>query len=188
MARRLTRITTRTGDDGTSGLADGSRLPKTDLVFDALGAVDELNSAIGVVVAGIGAAGEIGALLTDVQSRLFDLGAALSLPGTARSLATAQTQLDAAIIRYNASLPPLREFVLPGGTTGGAAMHVARTTARRAERTVWRLLEARGGAYDVSLATYLNRLSDLCFVLARVLNRDAGAPEPLWERERHEPT
>jgi cob(I)alamin adenosyltransferase len=186
VAKRLTRITTKTGDDGTSGLADGSRHPKSDLVFDALGAVDELNSAIGVVVSMIGPHREIDSLLVGIQSRLFDLGAALSLPGSARELREPLSHLDDAIARYNATLPPLREFVLPGGSAAGAAMHVARTVARRAERAVWRLLEARPDAYDRSLATYLNRLSDLCFVLARVLNRAADEPEPLWQRERRD--
>jgi cob(I)alamin adenosyltransferase len=183
MAKRLTRIVTRAGDDGTSGLADGTRVPKTDPVFAALGAVDELNSAIGAVGVQLGAGTEIRALLGDVQSRLFDLGAALSLPGSMRSLESAQLRLEHAIAHHNAALPPLREFVLPGGCAAGAAMHVARTIARRAERSVWSLLELRPASYHPSLATYLNRLSDLCFVLARVINRDAGVPEALWERD-----
>jgi cob(I)alamin adenosyltransferase len=184
MAKRLTRITTKTGDDGSSGLADGSRHPKSDVVFEALGAVDETNSALGVVVATLGSKDEIGALIADVQSRLFDLGAALSLPRSGRDLASAQARIEEAIGRYNATLPPLREFVLPGGTSAGAAMHVARTAARRAERVVWLLLETQQDAYSPSLATYLNRLSDLCFVLARVINRRAGSNEPLWGDER----
>jgi cob(I)alamin adenosyltransferase len=182
MAKRLTRITTKTGDDGTSGLADGSRLPKHDSVFEALGVVDELNSVLGVVVVALGSTHRISALLTDVQSRLFDLGAALSIPGSGRKLETAQHRLEEAIVEYNAALPPLEEFVVPGGTTAGAAMHVARTVARRAERAVWRLLNERQGLYERSLATYLNRLSDLCFVLARTINREQGADEPLWSK------
>jgi len=183
MARRLTRITTRTGDQGTSGLADGSRLAKSDPAFEALGSVDELNSALGAVIALLPDAHALRPALLDVQSRLFDLGGALALPGVPHALTTAIARIEALISEHNAALPHLREFVLPGGATTAAQMHVARAAARRAERMVWALLEARSGDYDVSLGVYLNRLSDLCFVLARVLNREAGVPEILWQRD-----
>ncbi len=156
MADRLTRITTRTGDDGTTGLGNGRRVPKTAARIEALGAVDELNSALGVVLAHA-ADSPLRDPLAGVQHRLFDLGAELAVPGT---------------------LPPLREFLLPGGSAAGAHCHLARAICRRAERALWALhaTEPVNGA----ALRYLNRLSDLLFVAARALAREMGATEIVW--------
>jgi len=175
---RLTRIYTRTGDDGETSLGDLSRVPKTDPRVVAYGAVDELNSHLGVVLAG-----EVPVamrpVLERVQNELFDLGADLSLPAGKEGLRVSQAQvaaLEQACDRFNAGLPALKSFVLPGGTETAARLHVARTVCRRAEVEALR-------APDVNPAAraYLNRLSDLLFILARATNADAGEDEPLWK-------
>lgn len=179
MKHRLTRIYTRTGDRGTTSLADGSTAAKTDPRIEALGAVDELNSALGVLRAQALAAEPDGDL-QQVQQDLFDLGGQLALPGETVLGAQAVARLEQRIDRWNAELPPLTEFVLPGGANGAAECHLARAICRRAER---RLLAAADPAADAAAAAalrYLNRLSDLLFVLARVLARANGAAEPLW--------
>jgi cob(I)alamin adenosyltransferase len=181
MGHRLSRIVTRTGDSGTTGLGDGSRVPKDSLRIEAIGAVDELNSSIGVVLAEPLPA-SIASLLTDVQHDLFDLGGELSIPGHAAMTPAHVTRLEDAVTRYNADLPPLKEFILPGGARPAALMHVARTVCRRAERVVVTL--ASGDAVSPSSRIYLNRLSDLLFVLARAINRAAGAPDVLWQKGR----
>lgn len=184
MRKRLTRITTRGGDRGHSGLADGSRYPKTAPQFAALGDVDELNSALGVVIAHLDDRAELRAVLIELQSRLFDVGGAIAMPGTPLSMTDDVAALDAHIAEYNARLQPLANFVLPGGTVAGAHMHLARTICRRAERSVWALLESNGDLYDSSMGVYLNRLGDALFVFARTLNADT--PELLWQQREHE--
>lgn len=177
MANRLSKITTRTGDNGTTGLADGSRVKKDSARICAIGSVDELNSHLGVLLAEE-LPQEVRELLLRVQNDLFDLGGALAYP--AAPFAEGKlAQLDAAIAHYNAGLPPLKEFVLPGGARAAVLCHVARTTARRAERDLAALAET---APENGLR-YLNRLSDLLFILCRVLNRAAGQAETLWVRE-----
>jgi cob(I)alamin adenosyltransferase len=181
MGHRLSRIVTRTGDAGTTGLGDGSRVSKTSARIEAIGAVDELNSTVGVALAD-GLTVPIGALLTDVQHDLFDLGGELSIPGHSAITSLHIDRLEDAVEHYNAQLPPLKEFILPGGTRAAAQMHVARTVCRRAERAV----VALAAHEDVSQPSriYLNRLSDLLFVLARALNRAGGSPDVLWQKDR----
>jgi cob(I)alamin adenosyltransferase len=180
MRNRLTRITTRGGDHGDSGLADGTRHAKTAPVFAALGDIDELNCALGMVVAGLSAAHELREHLIAIQSRLFDLGGAVATPGSQLSLTQDTLELEAQVARYTKQLGPLANFILPGGTVAGAQMHLARAVCRRAERSVWHLRSTRTDDYDESLAVYLNRLSDALFVFARLLNVDT--PELLWRQ------
>ena len=179
MAHRLTKIVTRTGDDGTTGLGDGTRVPKYHSRVAALGEIDELNSIIGVLLCE--ALGEaVASKLRQVQNDLFDLGGEVSIP-THRLLKETQVAvLDTWLAELNATLEPLREFILPGGCRAAALAHLARTVCRRAERS----LVALSREADVSphALHYLNRLSDLLFVLARVLNRDAMIPGQLWQR------
>ncbi len=178
MANRLSKITTRTGDNGSTGLADGTRMGKDSARIHAIGSVDELNSHIGVLLAEA-LPQDVRGLLLRVQNDLFDLGGSLAYP--AAPFATDKlAQLDAAIAHYNAGLPPLKEFILPGGSRAAALCHVARTVARRAERDLAAL--AHTEAAPESCLPYLNRLSDLLFILCRVLNRAAGQAETLWQR------
>jgi cob(I)alamin adenosyltransferase len=181
MGNRLSKIVTRTGDAGTTGLGDGSRVAKDSPRIEAIGAVDELNSTLGLLLAERLPA-PIAELLTDVQHDLFDLGGELSIPGH-RALGEGRiAALEAAIEEHNARLAPLREFILPGGTRGAALAHVARTVCRRAERA----LVALAADADVSSPArrYLNRLSDLLFVLARTLNRRARRRDVMWQSAR----
>lgn len=181
MGHRLSKIVTRTGDAGTTGLADGSRVAKDSARIDAIGAVDELNSTLGVLLTEALPADVI-AELTDVQHDLFDLGGELSIPGH-RAMTDAQvTRLEEQVERHNAQLGPLKEFVLPGGTRAAAFAHVSRTVCRRAERALVRL--AATEPVSDAARKYLNRLSDLLFVLARALNRAAGRPDVLWQKGR----
>jgi len=181
MGNRLTKITTRTGDSGTTGLGDGSRVHKSAARVQALGDVDELNSQLGVLLT-ISMADTHRSLLTSVQNALFDLGGELSIP-TYRAVTDAHLLvLDNAIADLNASLPPLKEFILPGGSVAAAYCHVARTVARRAERSVAAIMNANEDVSPLALQ-YLNRLSDLLFVLCRVLNREAGVADVGWSRE-----
>ena len=181
MGNRLSKIYTRTGDDGTTGLGDGSRVAKDSARIDAIGAVDELNSALGVLLAEA-LPTPVTACLVEVQHDLFDLGSELSIPGSTAISDAQVTRLERALARFNADLPPLKEFVLPGGTRAASLAHVARTVCRRAERSLVRL----GAAETVGAPArkYVNRLSDLLFVLARVLNRDAGCADVLWQKDR----
>jgi cob(I)alamin adenosyltransferase len=185
MGHRLSRITTRTGDDGSTGLADGNRVPKHHARVQALGDVDELNSQLGVLLAEPLPAA-VRELLVAVQHELFNLGGELSLPGHALLTGAAVEGLDAALAEHNAALPPLKEFILPGGSRSAALAHVARAVARRAERTVVALEQHE--ALRPELRQYLNRLSDLLFVLARVLNRanldGLGGDDVYWRSER----
>lgn len=181
MGNRLTRIYTRTGDDGTTGLGTGERVAKDDLRVEAYGTVDELNSCVGVLLAGGSLPDEVRDCLVRVQHRLFDLGGELCMPGH-RVMGERQVgELESALDAFNASLPPLRDFVLPGGTPAGAACHVARAVCRRAERRTWTL--ARDADVNEHLLRYLNRLSDLLFVIARVINRQGGGEEPIWRKD-----
>lgn len=177
MSIRLSIISTRTGDDGTTGLGDGTRLPKDAPRIVALGDVDELNSVIGLWRAESLPEG-IDALLRGIQNDLFDLGGELCIPGTTAITEAHVLRLDEAVTHYNAGLERLAEFILPGGCRAAALAHMARTVSRRAERSVVTL--AHADAVAAPLRQYLNRLSDLCFVLARVLNQAAQMPDVLW--------
>lgn len=182
MGNRLSKIYTRTGDDGQTGLGDGTRVPKDSPRVEAYGTVDELNSAVGMVLDADALPDEVRACLTAVQHRLFDLGGELCIPGH-RAIEDRHVEaLEAALDAFNEQLPPLKEFILPGGGNGAAAAHLARAVCRRAERRVWTL--ARSEAVSPAVARYLNRLSDLLFVIARVLARLDGGREVLWEHER----
>ena len=182
MGKRLTKIYTRTGDDGTTGLGDGSRLPKDSLRIEAIGLVDTLNSFVGRLLSHEVPA-EARRCLEDVQHDLFELGAELCLPGVTKieeaHLARLERELDA----FNASLPGLKEFILPGGSPASADAHLARTACRNAERAVVALGKAEKGGDGAR--RYLNRLSDLLFVLARVINRASGRPDVLWQQGRN---
>ena len=180
MGKRLTRIYTRTGDDGTTGLTDGSRVPKDDPRIEAIGAVDELNSGIGVLLCE-SLPDEIRDCLTGIQHRLFDLGGELSIPGYSLLRADQVEYLEQRLDEMNAELPMLEEFILPGGCEAAAVCHLARTVCRRAERRLITL----AGEEDINpvCIQYLNRLSDLLFVMARSLNRAAQQPDVLWRRD-----
>ena len=185
MGQRLTQIATRTGDDGTTGLGDGTRVPKDHLRVQAMGEVDELNSGIGVLLAEP-LPPDVRELLVTIQHELFNLGGELSIPGYELLKADAVLRLDEALAHYNAQLPRLKEFILPAGTRSAALAHLSRTVARRAERA----LVALAGQETVHEAPrqYLNRLSDLMFVLARVLNRanldGLGGDDVYWRSEK----
>ena len=181
MGNRLSKIYTRTGDDGSTGLGDGTRVPKDSLRVATYGTVDELNSAIGVVLA-CGIDDPARETLTQIQNDLFDLGGELCIPGMAMIHGVDIERLEQAIDAFNKDLPPLKEFILPGGGMAAAHCHVARTVCRRAEREVFSL--ARTDTVRVEPLHYLNRLSDLLFVLARVLARTSGHGEVLWQHER----
>lgn len=181
MGKRLTQIATRTGDDGTTGLGDNTRVSKDHLRVHAMGDVDELNSQIGLLLCEPVPA-DVRGELVEIQHQLFNLGGELSIPGYELLKAEAVAALDAALARHNAQLPRLQEFILPAGTRGAAQAHVCRTVARRAERA----LVALGAQEPLREAPrqYLNRLSDLLFVLARVLNRIDGGDDVYWKSER----
>jgi cob(I)alamin adenosyltransferase len=181
MGHRLSKIVTRTGDAGTTGLGDGSRVAKDSARIDAIGAVDELNSNLGVLLAEALPAA-VAECLIEVQHDLFDLGGELSIPGSDAVTDTQVVRLEQAVARFNADLPPLKEFILPGGTRAASQAHVSRTVCRRAERSLVHL-SATAPVRDPA-RRYVNRLSDLLFVLARVLNRDAGCADVLWRKDR----
>ncbi|MFZ9987443.1 MAG: cob(I)yrinic acid a,c-diamide adenosyltransferase [Candidatus Nanopelagicales bacterium] len=183
----LTRIYTRTGDDGSTSLGDMSRTTKTDLRLEAYADVDEGNSCIGVAVASGGLNADIVELLTGVQNDLFDVGADLCTPivpnpeyPPLRITPEYVERLEKACDDYNSRLEPLRSFILPGGTLGAAQLHVARTVIRRAERATWRAIEEYGESINPLTALYLNRLSDLLFILARCANLGIGG-DVLWQ-------
>ena len=181
MGNRLSKIYTRTGDDGSTGLGDGARVGKDSLRVGAYGTVDEANSTIGLLLAADVPA-DIRELLTTVQHQLFDLGGELCIPGHAAIEDADIERLEQQLDRYNDDLPPLKDFILPGGGEAAARCHVARTVVRRAEREAVAL--ARVENVRPQAVRYLNRLSDLLFVLARVLARASGHGEVLWHRER----
>ncbi|HET6725349.1 MAG TPA: cob(I)yrinic acid a,c-diamide adenosyltransferase [Gammaproteobacteria bacterium] len=181
MGNRLSKIYTRTGDDGTTGLGDGSRVAKDDARVEAYGTTDELNSVIGMVLAE-NVPEPVAACLQRVQHKLFDLGGELCIPGHQAITADDVTALEEALDGFNANLPRLKEFILPGGGRAAAACHLARTVARRAERRCWTL--AREEQVNPDALHYLNRLSDLLFVIGRVLARHEGGSEVLWQSAR----
>ena len=185
MANRLSQIATRTGDDGTTGLGDGTRVPKSHGRIGAMGDVDELNSHLGVLLAEP-LPDDVRDLLVTIQHELFNLGGELSIPGYTLLKDDAVAALDAALAHYNAALPRLKEFILPAGTRSAALAHVARAVARRAERAVVTL--AATEPINAAPRLFLNRLSDLLFVLARVLNRanldGLGGDDVYWHSAR----
>jgi cob(I)alamin adenosyltransferase len=182
MGHRLSKIYTRTGDAGTTGLGDGSRIGKDSMRIAALGDVDELNSMIGLLLCEELPA-ELRDLLTGIQHDLFDLGGELSIPGAVLVKETQPANLEAAIDRYNAELGPLKEFILPGGTRAAAITHLARTICRRAERAV--VAVAHQEKVSEISRQYLNRLSDLLFVLGRWLNKLDGCGDVLWQKGKN---
>lgn len=185
MGHRLSKIYTRTGDDGTTGLGDGTRVPKNSPRVEAYGTVDELNSVVGLLLS-YELPGDIRDCLTQVQHRLFDLGGELCIPGHRAMNDEDVGTLELILDRLNDKLTPLKEFILPGGSAAAAVCHVARTVCRRAERRVVALAQTEAVAAPV--LRYLNRLSDLLFVMARVLNHSAGANDVLWQHNRNEST
>jgi cob(I)alamin adenosyltransferase len=178
MGHRLSKIYTRTGDSGETGLGDGSRVPKDGARVAAMGEVDELNSCIGLLLAE-DLREAVRAALVEVQHDLFDLGADLSVPGRSTMTDAQVERLEKQLDQFNASLQPLKEFILPGGTRTAALAHFARTVCRRAERAVVAL--GRNEPVADAGRIYLNRLSDLLFVLGRVLNRAGGRGDVLWQ-------
>ena len=193
MGHRLSKIVTRTGDRGTTGLADGSRVTKDSARIDALGAIDELNSVIGLLLAE-GMPDDIAEELTDIQHDLFDCGGEMAIPGYVAVTSQQVERLEAGVERHNAGLAPLKEFILPGGTRAAAVAHLARTVARRAERAVVHLsnsagesvpAEAPSSAINPITLQYLNRLSDYLFVLARVCNQRVQRGDVLWQKGKN---
>jgi cob(I)alamin adenosyltransferase len=182
MGNRLSRIVTRTGDDGSTGLGDGTRVRKDAARIEALGSVDELNCTLGVLLSNELPEEAAAACLTEVQHDLFDLGGEIAVPGTIAVDEERVAWLDSRLEEFNRDLPPLKEFVLPGGGTSASASHIARAVCRRAERSCWAL--ARSEPMSPIALRYLNRLSDLLFVLARRFARAERGSEPLWNRAR----
>ena len=180
MGHRLTKIYTRTGDTGETGLGDGSRVPKDSQRVHALGEVDELNSAIGVLLTEE-LPGGVREALSGIQHDLFDLGGEVCIPGHTSMSEHQVSRLEALLDDYNRELPPLKEFILPGGTRAASLAHLARTICRRAERALVSL--SRTEPVGTTARKYLNRLSDLLFVLGRVLNRAGGGSDVLWQRK-----
>ena len=181
MGNRLSKIYTKTGDDGTTGLGDGTRVAKDSARVNAYGTVDEANSTIGLLLAAELPDG-VRELLTRIQHQLFDLGGELCIPGHAAVFDADVDALEARLDHYNDDLPPLKDFILPGGGEAAARCHLARTVVRRAERDAVTL--SRHDAVRPQAIRYLNRLSDLLFVLARVLARSSGHGEVLWDHDR----
>ena len=182
MGHRLSKIATRTGDDGTTGLGDGSRTDKDALRVQAMGDVDELNSHIGVLLCEQ-LPDELRQELITIQHDLFDLGGELCIPGFTMIQEAQVLRLDELLAKYNATLPPLSEFILPGGSRAAAQAHICRTACRRAERSIVSLGKAE--TLNPQPRQFVNRLSDLLFVLSRVLNRFAGGSDVLWEKGRN---
>jgi cob(I)alamin adenosyltransferase len=182
MGNRLSKIYTRTGDDGTTGLGDGSRTPKDSLRVEAYGTVDEANSAIGLVLAHDAVPDDVRVCLTEAQHDLFELGGELCIPGHSAVTQAFIDRLENDLDKLNEDLPRLKEFILPGGGPAAAACHLARTITRRAERRVFTLSQTEDVRPEA--IKYLNRLSDLLFVIARVLARAENGQEVLWNRAR----
>jgi cob(I)alamin adenosyltransferase len=182
MGNRLSRIVTRTGDDGSTGLGDGTRVRKDTARIEAMGSVDELNCTLGVLLSNELHDEAASACLTEVQHDLFDMGGELSIPGSSMLGEDRVLWLDEQLEEFNRTLPPLKEFVLPGGGTAASASHIARAVCRRAERYCWTL--SRTEAVSPASLRYLNRLSDMLFVLARRFARAERGSEPLWNRAR----
>jgi cob(I)alamin adenosyltransferase len=184
MGNRLSKIVTRTGDDGSTGLGDGTRVAKDAVRIEAMGSVDELNCTLGVLQSSELHDASALNCLTEVQHDLFDLGGELSIPGSSMLGEERLAWLEAQLEDFNRNLPPLKEFVLPGGGTAASAAHIARAVCRRAERCCWSL--ARSEKVSSTALSYLNRLSDLLFVLARRFARAERGNEPLWNRARRD--
>lgn len=182
MGNRLSKIYTRTGDDGSTGLGDGTRVPKDHARVEAFGTVDELNSAVGVLLSS-DLPEKIRTGLLEVQHDLFDLGGELCLPGHKAIEDEFVVRLETLLDELNETLPPLKEFILPGGTSSAAHCHLARAICRRAERRLWTL--ASQEEIDPASMRYLNRLSDLLFVIARLLARSGHGEEVQWKRGRN---
>jgi cob(I)alamin adenosyltransferase len=182
MSHRLSKITTRTGDKGETGLGDGTRVPKDGARIVALGEVDELNSTLGLLLAE-SLPDDVRDALIAVQHDLFDLGGEIAVPGHSSLTQRQITRLEDELQRWNGELPPLKEFILPGGTRPAALAHLARTVCRRAERSLVTL--SRAETFSDAARIYLNRLSDLLFVLGRVLNRSGGGSDVLWQQGRN---
>ena len=182
MGHRLSKITTKTGDAGTTGLGDGSRVPKTHPRVAAMGDIDELNCVVGLLLTET-MPEPLREALTDVQHDLFDLGGEMSIPGYFAIKHAHIERLEALTESLNADLPMLKDFILPGGSRASAYAHLVRTVGRRAERTLLSLAETDDGVSSES-RIYLNRLSDMAFVLSRVLNRASGQPDVLWHKGR----
>ncbi len=178
MANRLSKIYTKTGDAGTTGLGDGTRVAKDSLRVAAMGDVDELNSIIGLMLTEPTST-EINKVLTRIQHDLFDMGGEICMPGYAMIKQERVTALENTLDKWNVTLTPLKEFILPGGSRAAAYCHLARTVCRRAERTMT-TLNNQEKITEISLQ-YINRLSDLLFVLCRILNKEAGMPDVLWQ-------
>ena len=181
MGNRLSQIATRTGDDGSTGLGDNTRIPKSAPRICAMGDVDELNSHIGLLLCE-DVPDDVRELLIDIQHQLFNLGGELSIPGFQLLKEEAVIQLDEALAHYNEALPRLQEFILPAGNRAASQAHICRTVARRAER--WVVLLGESEAINATPRHYLNRLSDLMFVLSRVLNHMNGGDDVYWKSER----
>ena len=182
MGHRLSKIVTKTGDQGTTGLGDGSRLPKNDIRIEAIGTIDELNSHIGLLIAMPQLPDIIGKTLTQVQHQLFNVGGELCIPGWVKLTETDTAELDEAIEILNATLPMLKEFILPGGNITTAQCHVTRAVSRRAERVVVTLHQQH--PLNPHTLTYLNRLSDYLFVAARSIAQQVGSNETLWQHQK----
>jgi cob(I)alamin adenosyltransferase len=182
MGNRLSRIYTRTGDDGTTGLGDGHRVRKDDARVEAYGTVDEANSSIGMILSVPGLPADVSRCLTEIQHDLFDLGGELCIPGTSVIKAEQIVRLEQTLDAFNDPLPALKDFILPAGGPAASACHLARTIVRRAERRVWTLSAAE--SVNIEVPKYLNRLSDLLFVIARVLARHEQGSEVLWRHDR----
>ncbi len=181
MGNRLSKIYTRTGDDGTTDLGNGERIDKTNIRIDVMGDLDELNSLIGVLGSS-GVINNVSSHLLDIQHRLFDIGGELAVPGTAVINSIHVDSLEKNIDTYNEDLPALKEFILPGGSLSASICHLARSVCRRAERNL--VAMSRNEYINPESLRYINRLSDLLFVLARVLNQEKGGKEIFWNSER----
>lgn len=182
MANRLTKIYTRSGDQGLTRLATGEQVSKTGVRIEAAGHLDETNSTIALILCETDVPDNVRSILTAVQHNLFDIGAELALPGRETTNADDVARLESQLDQLNDALPPLTEFVLPGGPRSASSCHLARSVCRRAERALWRLAEET--ELNSELLKYVNRLSDLLFVIARVLARQADGTEPLWQPAR----
>ena len=182
MGNRLSKIYTKTGDDGTTGLGDGTRVSKDSIRVDAYGTIDEANSAIGLILSAPNIPDDIRECLTSIQHELFELGGELCIPGHTSISNEQVIKLEHQLDNWNKELPPLKDFILPGGGIAAASAHMSRTIVRRAERIVIKLSKKEQVRPEV--IRYLNRLSDLLFVAARILSRDNLSPETLWQRKK----
>ena len=183
MGHRISKIYTRTGDAGQTGLGDGRRVPKSDARIHAIGEIDETNATLGLLLTEKKLPADVRVLLTDVQHDLFDLGGEVCIPGMSMITAQQVGRLEKTIDHYNTGLEPLKDFILPGGSRAAALAHHARTVCRRAERTLVTLAQVE--TVGDGARQYLNRLSDLLFVLGRILNRAAGREDVLWQKRKN---